>query len=293
MKKRRGSVWVMLLIVGLIIFLALAAYAISTLLDYRKGQEEYDGLRQTIEQPASTAGATFVPKTYYVDPAQGSSTYAVIDGDSSAAQATTQPGITPEKHLSQTIDFAALREINTDVVGWVTLDGTNIDYPIVQGTDDTYYLTHTFRGTQSKSGCVFLGHIYDSAFGEENSVLYGHHMKDGTMFRDLVLYKDKAFFDEHLTGRLYTPDGDYLLNVFSAYIIYDDATFQRSGFGDETTTNAFYDELVRRSAVKAPFTPRWPQQILTLVTCTYEYDDARYIVHALMTPVAEAGSILQ
>ena len=86
---------------------------------------------------------------------------------------------------------------NPDIVAWIYIEGTKINYPIVQGEDNSYYLKHLFSGEWNGSGCIFLDSRNDASFADRHSIIYGHHMKNGTMFTDLDKYKKQDFFDEH------------------------------------------------------------------------------------------------
>ena len=116
------------------------------------------------------------------------------------------------------VDFEALRSINPETVGWLTIEGTNIHYPVVQGQDNDFYLTHRFDGTSGGAGCLFLDAANDAAFQSANQIVYGHYMKDHSMFYDLGSYKKQDFYDAHPTGWLITPSAAYQLRFFSGYV---------------------------------------------------------------------------
>mgnify|MGYP000782800669 FL=1 len=112
------------------------------------------------------------------------------------AEAETQPD--EDDTIWPEVDFSVLREINPDIVAWIYIEGTKINYPIVQGGDNSYYLKHLFSGEWNGSGCIFLDFRNDVSFADRHSIIYGHHMKNGTMFTDIDKYKKQEFFDEHL-----------------------------------------------------------------------------------------------
>ena len=153
--------------------------------EYHAGEAAYEDISHMISLPQKAA----VP--------QPSAT-------SESGGAETQPDedytVWPE------VDFAALREINPDIVAWIYIEGTKINYPIVQGEDNSYYLKHLFSGEWNGSGCIFLDFRNDASFADRHSIIYGHHMKNGTMFTDLDKYKKQEFFDEHPIALLITPD---------------------------------------------------------------------------------------
>lgn len=278
---RAKTAWRIALWVSIAALAVIAGFfAIRWVQDWRS-EQAYEALRQ---YGPDGAGAQYAP------------TLASAEHQVSAETAPYRLWVAPEDPDGATpsalddagrgeVDFDRLREINGDVVAWIRMDGTSINYPVAQAENDTYYLDRSFTRSKSRSGCVFLGSLYAGDFSDYNSVLYGHHMKAGTMFQAVTRYSDAGYFSKHRTGTLYTPDGNYHLDVFSAYVADGNGDFQRSGFAGPEDTNDFYRLIAQRSQVKAPFVPVWPQQVLSLVTCTYEYDNARYVLHARMTPI--------
>ena len=107
----------------------------------------------------------------------------------------------------KTIDFAELRKINEDIVAWIQISGIGVDYPVVQGEDNEYYLHHTFRKEANKAGSIFLDYRNRADFTEQRVIIYGHNMKDGSMFHVLRNYQDIDFFQEHTDMEVYLPDG--------------------------------------------------------------------------------------
>lgn len=118
------------------------------------------------------------------------------------------------------IDFDKLSEINPDVVAWIKLEGENIDYPIVQTTDNDKYLVTMFDGTVGGCGTLFVDCRSNNPFKGTNTVIYGHHMKDGSMFAALRFYSDKAYAEEHPNFTLYTPNTTCDVEV-AAYMVID------------------------------------------------------------------------
>ena len=116
------------------------------------------------------------------------------------------------------VDFAALAQKNSEIVGWIYIPDSKVDYPMVKGTDNSYYVSHTFEKKANGAGAIFLDWKNKGDFSDRNTVIYGHHMKNGSMFAALVEYKDPDYFNAHRTIYLYTPQGVYTATVFSAYV---------------------------------------------------------------------------
>ena len=153
--------------------------------EYHTGEAAYEDISHMISLPQKTAE----PQPPVINKPAGAET--LPDEDDT---------VWPE------VDFAALREINPDIVAWIYIEGTKINYPIVQGEENSYYLKHLFSGEWNGSGCIFLDFRNDASFADRHSIIYGHHMKNGTMFTDLDKYKKQEFFDEHPVALLITPD---------------------------------------------------------------------------------------
>lgn len=108
-------------------------------------------------------------------------------------------------------------EENPDTIGWIKVPDTNIDYPIVQGTDNDFYLNHDFYGKESVGGAIYLDFESQGDFVGRNNILYGHNMKNGSMFKDVIHYKDEEYFKEHQYFSIYTPDREIRLKAVACY----------------------------------------------------------------------------
>ena len=121
--------------------------------------------------------------------------------------------VSKEVRQGRKVDFDKLLEKNKDVKGWIYIKDTNVDYPIVQGEDNDYYLHRGLDGYYIYDGCLFIDADVDNPFDDFNTVIYGHHMLSGAMFADLKKYADKEFFDEHKVIVLETPEASYDLHI--------------------------------------------------------------------------------
>lgn len=113
----------------------------------------------------------------------------------------------------KTIDFEELRKINEDIVAWIQIPGIDVDYPVVHGEDNEYYLHHTFQKEANKAGSIFLDYRNRADFTEQRVIIYGHNMKDGSMFSNLKKYQDNAFRKESGTAYLYLPEKTLQLEI--------------------------------------------------------------------------------
>ena len=182
------------------------------------------------------------------------------------------------------IDFGALRQTCPDAVGWLRIAGTVVDYPIVQGEDNDFYLTHLADGTPNSSGSIMLDRANAGDFSDTVSILHGHHMRSGSMFGDLDAYEDEAFYRAHPTIRLCTPAGDCDVAVFAAYTVDGYAFGYPTSFADEASFDAFVRRAVSATGYETGVEVAWGDRILLLSTCAYAYDGARFVVLGKIAP---------
>ena len=191
----------------------------------------------------------------------------------------TQFGETETNDLNwPMIDFESLSSINSDIVGWLYIEGTKINYPIVQGEDNSYYLKHLFDGKYNSSGCIFLDTRNNADFSDRHSVIYGHNMRDGSMFAGLTKYKKQAYYDEHPIALLVTPGGNYRIEFFAGYVASNkDDAWKISFFTDEEF-EVWLNQAVEKSCFTSTVSPAVTDKIITLSTCSYEFDDAKFVL---------------
>ena len=184
-KKRgtRGAILILSILSVLAIFLVSAGLLCCSLYVYRKGEKEYGELRQ------------------YTAKAPGQ------EPDSQSPGSLSDQ----EQEPMLAIDFEALKKLNPHIIAWIHIPGTPVSYPVTQGEDNSYYLTRTFSRAYNGAGCIFMD--YRSSLPSEggNTVLYGHNMKNNSMFGSLKRYWDNEYYREHSSFYLYTAEGDIFL----------------------------------------------------------------------------------
>lgn len=188
------------------------------------------------------------------------------------------------------IDFEALRAKNPDTVGWIRVPDTRIDYPIVQSEDNSEYLHTDFEGRDSVYGTVYLDCDSRPDFSGWNNPVYGHHMKDGSMFKDVVKFKDQDFFREHRYFEIYTPERTIHLKALACYYSDSSGIVRKTRFSSRESFDAWMEE--RLSPCRFAEVPEVPvDSMFVLVTCSYEQDDARTLLYAV--EVDEDGNVVE
>ena len=185
------------------------------------------------------------------------------------------PDATPEYKTQAPIhvDFAALKQECPDIVGWLYCPDTVINYPVVQGKDNDQYLRSGLNGKYLASGTLFVDCHNGQIGSDANYLIYGHNMKNGTMFAPLTKYKDQAYYDAHPTLYFLTEEGNYQILLFSGAVANED-----SGIYSTAPDISVIEQLFANSTFRSPVTPDNSDTIITLSTCSYEYNNARYIV---------------
>ena len=188
----------------------------------------------------------------------------------------------PYADALRNMDFAALQEVNSDVLGWILIPYTRISYPLVQGSDNAYYLNHTWKKTSSSVGSIFLECQNSSSLGDFNTIVYGHRMRNGSMFASLKYYDQQSYWVEHPRVYIMNKAGMYTYEIFSAYEAGVTEDTYRLGFGGDTQKQAFLDFCVEKSVISTGIVPTVEDRILTLSTCTGRGHETRWVVQAVL-----------
>lgn len=188
---------------------------------------------------------------------------------------------TGEKELRKA--FYELQAINEDIIGWITIEGTKIDYPVLQAEDNKYYLDRNYRKEHSRAGSIFMDYRNDYAsLQDKNIILYGHRMKDDTMFNQLKKYVDKEFFDSHSIVYFDTLYDRYDAEIFAVYRTTTDFDYIKTNFESDEEFQEFLNIIEEKSLHKTDVEVTKDDTILTLSTCDYmlDPDKGRLVVHA-------------
>lgn len=183
--------------------------------------------------------------------------------------------------------FLPLLEMNEDVVGWITIEGTRIDYPILQAEDNTHYLTRNFYHEESRAGSIYMDYRNDIRLeNEKNVVLYGHRMRDGSMFENLTKYLDREFFETYRTIEFDTLYDSYEGEIFAVYHTLTSFNYIQTAFDSNEEFGQLLDEIYDTTLyTNEDVIVTEEDMILTLSTCDYKLDpeEGRLVVQAKLT----------
>lgn len=199
------------------------------------------------------------------------------EADSPGYQDEIEKGIRP--------GFDELLKINDYVVGWITIEGTQIDYPILQADNNSDFMFRNFYGEESIAGSIFMDYRNNITMQDSNIVVYGHRMKDGSMFQHLTKFLDKDFFDKHQTFTIDTLYDSYEAEIFAVYPTMTDFNYIQTDFSNEEDFAGLIEEIQNKSTYKRDVDLNFDDQMLTLSTCDYTLDpeEGRLVVHAKLT----------
>lgn len=194
----------------------------------------------------------------------------------------TEPETEPEiidPELLREIDFKSLKEKNEDVVGWIYIPDTVINYPVLWRKDDNnYYLRRDIDKREGSYDGIFMDGSDTPDMSQRQILFYGHHMKNGTMFTKICDYKEEDFFKEHRKVYFYTPDHAYALRTMACLYTDSSPEKRKVEFADQLEFDAYVNEMTKRCSFRE-IPEGGVEQIFSFVTCSYEFNDARTILY--------------
>lgn len=265
--KKNTSNWMrrILLAVCILVFCYSGYQVITIVSEYRQGDKEYEDINQMFKQ-------------------------TVDDGQNQSEEvgAKNKKGEKQEKNKQEDWiwDFEKLKSINADAKGFIRQENTMISYPVLQGTDNEYYLHYTIQKTYNRNGSIFIDYRIQDGFDAKNCIIYGHNMWTNTMFGTLVKYNDLSYFKEHPSFDIYAGEKHYIYDVF--------ASFEAQAEGDDVYQYLFTDQKEflqwaekqrSRSMIDTTSEVRKIEKddhIITLSTCTTRDDESKRVVVLLV-----------
>ena len=188
----------------------------------------------------------------------------------------------PEIAKLASIDLNALREVNPDVIGWIRVPNSKINYPLMQGEDNTFYLEHTWEGNKNPYGSIFLESRNSPDMTDFNTIIYGHNMLNGSMFGGLSSFGYQWYFNWNKYVYILTDAGIYRYEIFSSYAAEVDSATYGLSFNQWETRENFIAMALENSQIDSDVVPEPTDRIITLSTCTGVGYESRRVVHAML-----------
>ena len=271
-RKIRAALIVLLAVV----FVGSLVMFLRQIIQYREAAETYDEAKTLAELP--DLSQIPLPKEEPETPP------AVEEAPADELPADEEPEkpvyVDPYADALRNMDFEALREVNSDVLGWIVIPGTAISYPLVQGEDNQYYLKHTWKKWASAVGAIFLECRNSADLSDFNTIIYGHRMNNGSMFASLKYYKKQSYWAQHPYVYITDSNGSYKYEIFAAYEVSTIGSAYQIGFSGDESKQAFLDDCIGQSVIETGVTPTVQDRILTLSTCTGNGHATRWVVQA-------------
>lgn len=268
MKKQIRSI----LAISLICILSFCIYNIYIINnDYNIAKEEYESLSQSFTNESTEVivnDKENIPSN-------------TIKEEPITNQENNDDKLSQENNLLElkVIDFNSLTSLNSDIIGWITIPGTKIDYPILHSNDNKEYLHLTFLKEESSSGSIFVDKNNSGNFSDYNTIIYGHNMKNGSMFSLLKSYKDEEFYKQNKYIQIYTPESSNNYKIISCYETYDTSDSYNIDFSSLTEYEKWLQEISNKSDYKTE-NYDFNKNTITLSTCIGASGQRyRWVVH--------------
>lgn len=253
-----------LLLICCAVFVFAAVNVVITIVRYNKAATVYEEIQDK-----------------YVKTPESTTTEEKKEPDTTEGATTEEPAKEP---LPIEVDFDALLRDNKDIVGWIYCPDTPINYPVVQASDNDYYLRRDLNGKYLISGTLFADYRSETVGVDKNYVVFGHNMKNDTMFGTLVDYKKQSYYEAHPMLYYFTPDKAYKIELCAGQVVNRQDEIYNVNVSDEKTSELI-EKAISKSTFKAKVEIGEDDRFITLSTCSYEYDNARYILIGKLTPI--------
>ena len=187
---------------------------------------------------------------------------------------------TKEDSDGRKINWKKLQSQNPDITGWISMSPT-VDYPIVQGKSNSYYLKHGFKKNYNVNGCIFMHCQNNIKWNDSNTLIYGHNMNNGSMFGSNDKYKEKSYAVKHPRFNIYTPDGKYTYRIFGVMIVKDASEPYRTEFKDLADFRKYLGTVSKLHSYSLNVPVTEYDRIVTLSTCT-NHGKSRFVIQGVL-----------
>ena len=258
--KRRTIIAVAILLLGLAVMFVAGFRLFEANKMYREADVVYEHLRSKIRRAPEVS--------FQMSQAEENVIHSIEAGENEDAHI-----FIPDFE----IDHELLKSINKDAAAWLYSPDTVIDYPVMRADDYRYYLNHLADGTVNANGSLFIDYNNSPDFSDPLTVIYGHHMKSGSMFGGLKGYKNQGYYDNHPYMYLYTEQGNYRIDLMYGFVLTANQWMEH-GFMYSDNVEALLEYAMKNTTFQSHAKFRQGSRVLALSTCSYEFDDARYVV---------------
>lgn len=262
-KKRKRTAGDVFRIIALLIAIGVFVYSgfrlLTIYLEYKAGTDEYSSLEGFANISGSTGG----------------------ESEGSDVRVETNDQGETERYMESPVDFAGLKAINKDVIGWINVEALDISYPMVRGTDNDYYLHRTFKKEDNFAGSIFMDYLNNPNLKDQNTIIYGHNMKNGSMFGTLKQFREEEVFEKSHYFWIYTPKMNYKYEIFSCHEVGAVSNTYQISFAKDKDFQDYLDEAVEHSVVKSTAKVTAKDHIVTLSTCTGN-EATRFVVQGVL-----------
>lgn len=282
-EKKQFNIYKLFTILLAAILLVIIGYMIRNWIVEWNAEKQYEDLAERVNRLQNQARDNAI-------------TSAGDRQDASIEEMETETEDTPEESDSaiagvdipqKQLDWNELKKVNPDIYAWICIPGTQVDYPMLQHpTDNTYYLNYNMNGTRGYPGCIYTEKINDKDFTDFNTVVYGHNMRNDSMFATLHNFEDAAFFEQRPYVYIYTGDKVLAYEIFAAYTADDTHILYANDFSTEKGRQAYLSNIMKNQTndgnVRQDVSVSTGSHILTLSTCIQGQKNKRFLVQAIL-----------
>ncbi len=260
--------------VALIVFLACAGYLAYRYLGYLDQKKKNEEIKNEVQTTEAKVDINDILSLDFTGERDGIS--------------TPIPEDVFTKDSDKKIDFTKLQAYNDELVAWIYVQGTQIDYPVArhEGEDQTFYLNYDMYKEPSYSGCIYMEDVNKADFSDNNTVIYGHNMKNGSMFKGLHKFEDEEFFNKNKYIYIYLPDRTLVYEIFAAYMTDDTHILSAFDFTDKKVYGKYLSNVTNPQYMGAHTRKdteiTTDDQIITLSTCVGGQPENRYLVQGVL-----------
>lgn len=253
MRKRADWISAVVFVISIGLFLFAAWKLADIYAEYQKGTEVYEELQEYVQEP-DEENKDEMPKNQEPEAAEPGNGYLQVD-------------------------FEGLKKANPDVIAWIHIPALDISYPVMQGRDNSYYLYHMFDGQKNKNGSIFVDYHNQPDFTDSNTIVYGHNMKNGSMFGTLDRYREQSLYQQYPCFYIYQPGYILEYQIISCYAGRNGSAGYTYSFPEPEDFQKFVDTVLSYSGYDTGVTVMDSDHIVTLSTCVNTDRNYRYLVH--------------